>query len=143
LVKIKLGKQDKLYLGNLDARKDWGYAKDYVEGMWLMMQAKNPGDYILSTNKTHSVREFVEESAKILGIDIKWIDKGINEKGIDNKTGKSIIEIDSKFFRPVETNTLIGDNSKAKKDFGWKPKTSFKELIKLMTKADLKTGLEK
>jgi GDPmannose 4,6-dehydratase len=138
LVKIKFGKQDKLYLGNLDAKRDWGYAKDYVEGMWLMMQVKKPSDYVLSTNETHSVREFVEESAKILGIDIKWTGKGINEKGIDKKTGKVIIEIDSKYFRPSEVDLLIGDNSKAKRELGWKPKTSFKNLVRLMVQEDVK-----
>lgn len=137
LVKIKLGKQDKLYLGNLEAKRDWGYAKDYVEGMWMMMQAKKPSDYILSTNETHSVREFIEESAKILNIDIEWKGDGVNEKGIDKKTGKVIIEIDPKYFRPSEVDVLIGDNSKAKKELGWKPKTSFKELVLLMIEADL------
>ena len=137
LVRIKLGKQDKLYLGNLEAKRDWGHAKDYVEGMWLMMQAENPGDYILSTSETHSVREFIEESAKVLGINIKWKGSGINEKGIDKKTGKTIIEIDPKYFRPAEVDLLIGDNSKAKKELGWKPKTPFKKLVKLMIEADL------
>ena len=143
LVKIKLGLQNKLYLGNIEAKRDWGYAKDYVEGMWLMMQAKKPGDYILSTNETHSVREFVEESAKLLGMDIKWIGKGMKEKGIDNKTGKTIIEIDPKYFRPTEVDLLLGDNSKARNELGWKPKTSFKKLVKLMVEADLKKALNK
>ncbi len=138
LVKIKLGKQDRLYLGNLEAKRDWGHAKDYVEGMWLMMQAKKPGDYILATNETHSVREFIEESAKVLGMDIKWTGSGVNEKGIDKKTGKTIIEIDPKYFRPAEVDLLLGDNSKAKKELGWKPKTSFKELVKSMVESDLK-----
>ncbi|MBU0897871.1 MAG: GDP-mannose 4,6-dehydratase [Patescibacteria group bacterium] len=138
LVKIKLGKQDKLYLGNLEAKRDWGYAKDYVKGMWLMMQAKKPGDYILATGKTHSVREFIKETAKILDIDIKWSGSGVNEKGIDKKTGKIIIEIDPKYFRPAEVDLLLGDSSKAEKELGWKPKTSFKKLVKLMVEADLK-----
>ena len=143
LVKIKLGLQDKFFLGNLEAKRDWGYAKDYVEGMWLMMQAKKPGDYILSTKETHSVREFVEESAKILGMDIKWSGSGINEKGIDKKTGKIIIEIDPKYFRPAEVDMLIGDNSKAKKELGWRPKTTFKQLVKLMVDADMKREVDK
>ncbi|MBU0646838.1 GDP-mannose 4,6-dehydratase [Patescibacteria group bacterium] len=138
LVRIKLGKQDKLYLGNLEAKRDWGYAKDYVKGMWLMMQAKKPGDYILATGKTHSVREFIKETAKILDIDIKWSGSGVNEKGIDKKTGKIIIEIDPKYFRPAEVDLLLGDSSKAEKELGWKPKTSFKKLVKLMVEADLK-----
>ena len=142
LVKIKLGKQEKLYLGNIDAKRDWGYAMDYVEGMWLMMQAEKPSDYVLATNETHSVREFVEESAKILGMDIKWTGSGLKEKGIDKKTGKIIIEIDAKYFRPAEVELLLGDSTKAKKELGWKPKTSFKALVKLMVDADLKKETE-
>jgi GDPmannose 4,6-dehydratase len=138
LVKIKLGLQDKLYLGNLDAKRDWGYAKDYVEGMWLMMQAKKPDDYVLATGETYRVREFIEESAKILGIKLKWTGKGLNEKAIDTKTGKVIIEIDPKYFRPAEVELLIGDSTKAKKILKWKPKTSFKDLVKLMVEEDLK-----
>ncbi|MFH1627079.1 MAG: GDP-mannose 4,6-dehydratase [bacterium] len=143
LVKIKLGKQDKLYLGNIDTKRDWGFAMDYVEGIWLIMQAKKPSDYILSTYETHSVREFIEESAKILGMDIKWTGSGFNEKGIDKKTGKVIIEIDPKYFRPAEVDLLIGDNSKAKKELGWKPKTSFKELVKIMIESDLEKEIIK
>lgn len=138
LVRIKLGKQDKLYLGNLEAKRDWGHAKDYVEGMWLMMQAKKPDDYILSTNEAHSVREFVEESAKILNLKLEWKGKGINEKGVDKKTNKVIIEIDKNYYRPAEVDFLIGDYSKAKKNLGWKPKVSFKQLIAQMIEADLK-----
>lgn len=142
LVKIKLGKLDKIFLGNIDAKRDWGYAKDYVEGMWMMMQAKKPGDYVLSTFETHSVREFIEESAKILGMKIKWSGSGLNEKGIDEKTGKTIIEIDPKYFRPAEVELLLGDNTKARKELGWKPKTSFKALVKLMVEEDLKREKE-
>jgi len=138
LVKIKLGLQDKLYLGNLDAKRDWGYAKDFAEAMWLMMQAKKPDDYVIATNETHSVREFVEEAAKILDMDIGWTGKGKKEKGIDKKTGRVIIEIDPIYFRPAEVDLLIGDYSKAKKELGWKPKTKFKDLVKLMVKEDLK-----
>jgi GDPmannose 4,6-dehydratase len=137
LVKIKLGLQDKLYLGNLDAKRDWGYAKDFAEAMWLMMQAKKPDDYVIATNETHSVREFVEESAEILGIKIKWSGKGLKEKGIDTKTKKVIIELDSRYFRPAEVDLLIGDPSKARKKLGWKPKTKFKDLVKLMIEKDL------
>ncbi|MFA6430414.1 MAG: GDP-mannose 4,6-dehydratase [Candidatus Paceibacterota bacterium] len=138
LVKIKFGLQDKLYLGNLDAKRDWGYAKDYVEGMWLMLQAKKPDDYILATGETYKVREFVEESAKILGMKLKWTGKGLKEKAVDTKTGKTIIEVDPKYFRPAEVELLIGDPTKAKKVLKWKPKTSFKELVRLMVEEDLK-----
>lgn len=136
LARIKLNKEQKLYLGNLDAKRDWGYAKDYVEGMWLMLQQKNPSDYILATNETHSVREFTEQTAKNLNIDLVWKGKGINEKGVDRKTDRTIIEIDPKYFRPSEVDILIGDFSKAKKELGWKPKVKFSQLVEIMTKAD-------
>ena len=138
LAKIKAGLEEKLYLGNLDAKRDWGYAKDYVEGMWQMLQAEKPEDYILATGETHSVREFVEEAGKHFDFEIVWEGKGIEEKGIDKKTGKIIIEIDPKYFRPAEVDLLIGDYSKVKKDLGWEPKTSFKELVKIMCEEDLK-----
>ncbi len=137
LARIKLGLANKLYLGNLDAKRDWGYAKDYAYGMWLMLQQNKPDDYVLATNETHSVREFVEETAKIYGIDLKWVGRGIKEKGIDKKTGKTIIEIDPRYFRPAEVELLIGDYSKAQKKMGWKPQTKFKELVKIMAEADL------
>lgn len=137
LARIKLSKEEKLYLGNLDAKRDWGYAKDYVEGMWLMLQQPEPGDYVLATNETHTVREFVEESAKILGFDLEWQGEGIDEKGIDKSNGKVIIEIDPKYFRPAEVDLLIGDYAKAKEILKWEPKTKFKELVKLMAEQDL------
>lgn len=137
LTRIKLGKEQKLYLGNLDAKRDWGYAKDFVEGMWRMLQADTPDDYILATNEMHSVREFVEEAAKNLGMNIVWKGKGANEKGVDKKTGKTIIEIDPNYFRPAEVDVLLGDYAKAKKKLGWKPKVTFKELVRIMTEADL------
>ncbi len=137
LARIKLGKQKVLYLGNLDSKRDWGYAKDYVEGMWMILQHKEPDDYVLATNETHSVREFVEESTKLLNMDIVWQGEGQNEKGVDKKTGKTIVEIDPRYFRPAEVDLLIGDYSKAKKILGWKPKVTFKELTKIMTEADL------
>ena len=136
LSRIKLGKQEKLFLGNMDAKRDWGYAKDYVEGMWRMLQAKTPDDFVLATNETHTVREFVEESAKHLGFEIEWKGKGAKEKGIDKKTKKVIIEIDPVYFRPAEVDVLLGDYSKAKKALGWKPATTFKALAKLMTDSD-------
>ncbi len=137
LVRIKLGIDHKLYLGNLDAKRDWGYAKDFVEGMWMMLQAKKPDDFILATGETHSVRDFVEESCKLLGIHLVWKGKGLKEKGIDKKTGKTIIEIDPRYFRPAEVDVLLGDPSKAKRILKWKPKTKFKELVKIMIDADL------
>ena len=138
LARIALGKEERLYLGNLDSKRDWGHAKDYVEGMWRMLQHKKPDDFILATNESHSVREFVEESGKVLGMDIIWKGKGLKEKGIDKKTGKTIIEIDPKYFRPAEVDVLQGDYSKAKKLLGWKPKTTFGNLVKIMTEADYK-----
>lgn len=138
LARIKLGKEEKLYLGNLDAKRDWGYAKDYVYGMWLMLQHDTPDDFILATNETHSVREFIEETCKHLGFDLVWSGSGVEEKGTDKKTGKVIIEIDPQYFRPAEVDILLGDYSKAKKALGWEPTTKFKELVKLMAEADLK-----
>jgi len=137
LVRIKLGLDDKLYLGNLDSKRDWGYAKDYIEGMWLMLQQDKPDDYILATGETHSVREFVELSAKLLGFVLEWKGKGVKEIGVDHKTGKTIIKIDPHYFRPAEVDLLIGDASKANKNLGWKPKTKFKQLVEIMVKADL------
>jgi len=134
---ILLGVEEKLYLGNLDAKRDWGYAKDYVEGMWFMLQQDVPDDYILATGETHSVREFIEESCKVLNIELEWRGEGIDEKGIDKKSGKIIIEIDPKYFRPAEVDLLIGDYSKIKNKSGWEPKTTFKELVKMMTESDL------
>jgi GDPmannose 4,6-dehydratase len=136
LARIKYGIEEKLYLGNLDAKRDWGYAKDYVEGMWMMLQRDEPDDYILATNETHSVREFIEASAKCLDIDLVWEGEGIGEKGIDRKTGKTIVEVDPKYFRPAEVDLLIGDPLKAKMKMGWEPKTKFHELVKIMVDAD-------
>jgi len=136
LSQIKLDVIPKLYLGNLDAKRDWGYAQEYVEGMWRMLQHSKPDDYVLATGETHTVREFIEETAKILEIPLVWKGKGINEKGIDKKTGKTIIEIDPRYFRPAEVDLLVGDASKARKVLGWKPKIKFKDLVKLMTEAD-------
>ncbi len=137
LVKIKRGEMEKLYLGNLNAKRDWGYAKDYVEGMWLMLQKDKPDDYILATNEAHSVREFVEEACKLLDFDLVWEGEGLNEKGINRKTGKAIIEIDEMYFRPAEVDLLMGDYSKAKSKLGWEPKVKFKELVKIMVEAEL------
>lgn len=138
LAKVLAGKFESIWLGNLDARRDWGYAPDYVEGMWQMMQLEKPDDYILATGETHSVREFVEEVCRLVNIDLVWEGKGLEEKGIDRKTGKTIVRVDPVYFRPAEVDILEGDYSKAEKAFGWKPKVKFKELVRIMLKADLK-----
>ncbi len=135
--KIKTGQQEKLYLGNLDARRDWGYAKDYVEVMWLMLQQEKPDDFVIATGETHSVREFAEESANYFGFDLIWEGSGLEEKGKDKKTGKILIEIDREYFRPAEVEFLLGDASKAKKILGWSPKVKFHELVKIMAEEGL------
>lgn len=137
LSRIKLNLDETLYLGNLDAKRDWGYAKDYVEGMWMMLQQKKPDDYVLATNETHSVREYVEVASALLGFDLEWRSKGVDEEGVDRKTGKIIIKIDPAYFRPAEVDLLIGDPAKAKKIMGWQPKVKFKELVEIMINADL------
>ncbi len=136
LSRIKLGTQDTLMLGNLNAKRDWGFARDYVEGIWKILQYKTSEDFVLATGQTHSVREFIESAAKQLGIDLVWKGKGIKEKGINRKTGKVIIEIDPVHFRPSEVDYLLGDSSKARKLLGWKPKVSFEELVEIMVKHD-------
>ena len=136
LSRIKLGIDDCLYLGNLEAKRDWGYAKDFVEGIWSILQSDKPDDYVLATGESHSVREFVEETAKLLDFDLAWQGQGLDEKGIDRKTNKTIIKIDPYFFRPTEVDELIGDYSKVEKILGWKPKVKFKELTKIMVDAD-------
>jgi GDPmannose 4,6-dehydratase len=138
LARILAGKDDCLYLGNMDAKRDWGYAKDYVEGMWRMLQQNTPDDFVLATGETHSVREFIEESCKIAGIDLKWQGKGEKEVGIDKNTNKTIIKIDPRYYRPAEVEILLGDPSKAKKELGWTPTTTFKDLVKMMMEDDLK-----
>lgn len=129
---IKEGKQEKLYLGNLDAKRDWGYAKDYVEAMWKMLQQDKPDDYVIATGETHTVREFAEVAGKYFGFDIVWQGNGIQEVGIDKNTGKTIIEIDKRYFRPAEVDLLLGDATKAKNVLGWEPKVKFNELVKIM-----------
>ena len=138
VARIHHGLQDKLFLGNLDAKRDWGYAPEYVEAMWLMLQQKKPDDYVVATGEAHTVREMAEEAFRNIDIDIEWKGKGKEEKGIDKKTGKVLVEVDPKYFRPTEVEFLVGDASKAKKELGWKPKVKFKELVKIMTEADLK-----
>ena len=134
---IKNGSQEVLKLGNLDAKRDWGHAKDYVNLMWKILQNRVPGDYVAATGETHTVREFAELAFQNVGIDIFWKGKNINEKGICKDTKKILIEIDKKYFRPAEVDILIGDYSKAKRDFNWSPKVSFKELVKEMVDSDL------
>jgi GDPmannose 4,6-dehydratase len=130
--------QEKIVLGNLDSKRDWGYAPEYVEAMWLMLQQEKPDDYVIASGETHSVREFVELACKVAGFDIVWKGKGSEEKGIDKKTGKTLIEISSEFFRPAEVDILLGDYSKAKEKLGWQPKTQFEELVRIMVEADMK-----
>jgi len=138
LTNIINGKQEKLYLGNLDAKRDWGFAGDYVEAMWLMLQQQEPDDYVIATGETHSVREFCELAFKNIGIILKWEGQGENEKGIDSTTGRELINISSKFFRPAEVDLLLGDPSKAKAKLNWKRKVSFEQLVKMMLDSDLK-----
>jgi len=137
LTRISKGLQQKLYIGNLDARRDWGHARDYVEMQWLMLQQDQPDDYVISTGKQHSVREFIELAAKLVGISIRWEGQGVEEKGIDAGSGKIIVCIDSRYFRPTEVDTLLGDSSKARRQLGWKPKITFEELVKEMVTMDL------
>lgn len=135
---ILAGKQEKLSLGNLDAMRDWGYAGDYVEGMWRILQQDKPGDYVLATNETHSVREFVELSFAEAGIVIEWRGSGIDEKGYDRSSGRLLVDINPSYFRPAEVELLWGDASKAEKELGWKRKVSFRELVHMMVDADMK-----
>lgn len=132
------GSQDCLYLGNLDARRDWGHARDYVEGMWLMMQQELPGDYVLATGTCHSVREFVERAFARVGRQIDWRGSGVEEEGRDADSGKILVRVDPRYFRPTEVDLLQGDASKAKEAFGWQPKTGFDDLVAEMVDADLK-----
>jgi len=136
LARVKLGKDKYLFLGNMDAKRDWGYAKDYVEAMWLMLQQNRPDDYVVASGETHSVREFVVRAGKVLGMDIIWKGEGVSEIGIDSKTNKTVVKIDPKFFRPAEVDILAGDPSKAKKKLGWVPNTSFDELVEIMANFD-------
>ena len=135
--RIKYGLQDRLYLGNLEAKRDWGYAKDYVRAMWLMLRAEEPDDYVIATGQSHTVREFCELAFARLGMPIEWRDNGIDEKGIDRSTGKTVIEIDPHYLRPTEVDLLQGDASKARRNLGWAPTISFEELVHLMVDADL------
>jgi GDPmannose 4,6-dehydratase len=135
---IELGLQDKLFLGNLAARRDWGHARDYVEGMWLIVQQPEPDDYVLATGEEHSVREFAEKAFACVGRTIEWRGAGIGEKGVDTRDGRVLIEIDPRYFRPTETDALLGDPSKARQKLGWRHKVSFDDLVREMVDADLK-----
>lgn len=140
LARIKLGLQERLYLGNLNALRDWGHARDYVEMQWMMLQQEKPEDFVIATGKQHSVREFVEVAAKEVDIKVRWQGTGVNEKGYDAATGKCIVEVDPRYFRPAEVETLLGDPTKAREKLGWTPKTSFAELVTEMMREDLKSA---
>jgi GDPmannose 4,6-dehydratase len=136
LARIKEGMQESLFIGNLESFRDWGHAKDYVEAMWLMLQQDVPDDYVIACGEQHSVREFIEVAGRELSMDIEWQDSGIDEVGIDRSTGKQIVAVDPRYFRPTEVETLLGDPSKAKRQLGWEAKTPFLELVKEMVVAD-------
>ena len=136
VAKIKLEMQDYFELGNLNAKRDWGFAGDYVEAMWLILQQEKPDNYVIATGESHSVREFAEEAFKVVGINIEWEGSGLNEIG--KYDGKVVVKVNKKFYRPAEVDRLVGDSTKAKEKLGWKPKTSFKDLVKLMVNSDLR-----
>jgi len=142
LVEIHRGKRDCLYLGNIDAQRDWGYAKDYVECMWMMLQQESPDDFVIASGETHTVRELIEIACRYLQIELEWQGEGINEIGIDKRTQKEIIRIDPKFYRPTEVDLLLGDASKAKSQLDWSPKVTFEELVKLMIDYDSALSLD-
>jgi GDPmannose 4,6-dehydratase len=139
VARITKGKQDKIYLGNMNAKRDWGYAKDYVKMMWMMLQHDEPEDFVIATGETHTVREFVEAAFSHVDVEIEWQGEGVDEKGINKDTGKVLVEVDPKYFRPTEVDLLIGDPTKAKEELGWEPEVKFKELVQLMVQADLES----
>ena len=140
MARIKLGLQKKLYLGNLDAKRDWGFAKDYVEAMWLILQQDNPEDFVVATGQTTTVRDFVDLAFKEVGIEIEWQGNGVDEIGIDKSNGNIVVEVDPRYFRPTEVELLLGDPTKAQEKLGWKPQTTLKELCSMMVREDLKTA---
>ncbi len=135
--RIKLDRQDCLYMGNLDSQRDWGYAPDFVEAMWLMLQQDDPDDYVVATGEMHTVREFIEKSFSRLDIPLQWQGSGVDETGIDEASGRTIVRIDPRYFRPAEVDELLGDPTKAKTILGWQPKVTFEQLVEIMTDADL------
>lgn len=137
LTRISAGLQGCLYLGNLEARRDWGHARDYVEAQWLMLQQERPRDYVIATGRQHSVRDFVEQAAALLDMRIEWRGSGSDEVGVNRKTGNTVVRIDSRYFRPAEVDTLLGDASRARAELGWAPQVSFEELVREMVDADL------
>jgi GDPmannose 4,6-dehydratase len=138
--RIRHGLQERLFLGNLDAKRDWGYAPEFVEAMWRMLQAEEPDDYVVATGETHTVREFCTEAFRVAGFDLEWVGRGREERGIDRATGRVLVEVDPRYFRPAEVDLLLGDPSKAFQKLGWKPKVTFAELVRLMTEADLEVA---
>src|ERR1700674_3301007 len=141
---IELGMQNRLHLGNLDSERDWGYARDYVEGMWMILQQDEPDDYVLATGEKHSVREFVEKAFAHVGRRIAWRGTGVAEKGVDAASGEVLVEVDPRYFRSTEVDVLLGDPSKARHRLGWRHKTSFADLVRLMVESDLdRVRLEK
>ncbi|HDR9128822.1 TPA: GDP-mannose 4,6-dehydratase, partial [Burkholderia vietnamiensis] len=138
LAKIRLGKLDVLELGNLDAKRDWGFAKEYVEGMWRMLQAEHPDTYVLATNRTETVRDFVSMAAQAAGFELAWQGSGEQETGVDARSGKTIVRISPKFYRPAEVDLLIGDPAKAREELGWEPKTTLEQLCQMMVEADIR-----
>lgn len=140
VARISLGLQDSLYLGNLDAKRDWGYAADYVKAMWLMLQQETPDDYVIATGKTYAVREFVELSFKSVGVEIEWQGSGVEEKGIDKATGKVLVNVDPRYFRPTEVDLLLGDPYKAKEKLGWQAETTLEQLVAMMVKEDIQVA---
>jgi GDPmannose 4,6-dehydratase len=139
LARIKVGLQTELFLGNLDAKRDWGHARDYIEMQWLMLQQEKPQDYVIATGRQYSVREFVQRCAKLLEMDLTWSGSGVDEKAVD-KAGNVIVAVDPRYFRPTEVETLLGDATKAKRELGWEPRIAFDELVREMVECDLKAA---
>jgi GDPmannose 4,6-dehydratase len=137
LARIKVGLQERLYLGNLDARRDWGHARDFVEAQWLMLQQPEPDDYVVATGEQHSIREFVERAARELGMDLEWRGSGVDEKAFDRASGQCVVEVDARYFRPAEVETLLGDATRARTRLGWAPRIGFEELVREMVAEDL------
>ncbi len=135
--RIKNGRQEKLYLGNMDARRDWGYAPEYVQAMWLMLQQEDPDDYVVATGQTHSVREFATLAFERAGFELDWAGEGVDEKGVDSETGRVLVEVDPEYYRPADVDLLVGDPSKAEKKLDWRATTSFEELVRIMVDHDL------